>query len=802
MLPGPESGPFDGLFARAAVQDEAIVATDARLRIVGWNAAAERLYGWTAQEVIGKPVSAVLRSELSGRQRAELLSTVSQEGELAAEYIHHDRHGQPLHVVAVTLALRDRTGALTGYVSVNREASRQRQRDQEYVMLRQAMLVGRSFAFEWLPRTDQVRRSQECAAILGLAGAADAYRESGADYLSRVHPDDRARFAQTILGLTPEQGTYRVRYRVMRGDDVEITLEEFGRGEFDAEGTLVQLYGMTADVSEAVRAERELRVSRDNLSREVDERTRELRLVIASLEQEIGERRRAQAQVELQTAALRAAANGIIITDQAGRIKWANPAFTHMTGYTQAEVLGRTPSFLKSGLQGPEVYTHLWETILAGNVWSGEIVNRRKDGTLYVEEQTITPVYGPDDNVAHFIAIKHDISERKAAEQELQRRHLELVTLNLVGSALTHSLALADVLATCRGLLAAKLEGAGGAVYLCSAATGGVQLETAWGEATKEDRAAGACDSETGATGPAADCIAQVLATREVVVGQDRLCIPLLAQGRLLGVLDLLHPFRGSQPSLDLSFYEALGREVGGAIQNAVLFEEVAAGRQRLQALSRRLVEVQEAERRHIARELHDEAGQVLMGLKLGLGQLERNADRPDIVRAQVAELRQMANGVLETLHTLAVDLRPASLEHLGLIQALQQYAETISDRHGVVVDFEAVGVKGRLPAHIENALYRIVQEAIANVVNHARATRVDVLLEQRREKLILMIEDDGVGFDEGLVLSGKNGRLGLVGIRERTEMLGGSLFIESEPGAGTTILVEAPYVVADSDRG
>ncbi len=152
-----------------------------------------------------------------------------------------------------------------------------------------------------------------------------------------------------------------------------------------------------------------------------------------------------------------------------------------------------------------------------------------------------------------------------------------------------------------------------------------------------------------------------------------------------------------------------------------------------------------------------------------------------------------MANGVLDSLHALAMDLRPASLEHVGLVEAIRQYTETISEKQGIPVDFEAVGLAERLPSNMENALYRVVQEAIANVVNHARASRVDVLLEQRREKVILMIEDDGVGFEYVQAQSGKNGRLGLVGIHERAEMLGGSLVIESEPGAGTTILVEVP---------
>ena len=488
--------------------------------------------------------------------------------------------------------------------------------------------------------------------------------------------------------------------------------------------------------------------------------------------------------------ALQAAANGIIITDDAGQIEWANPAFAAMTGYAVDEIMGQTPRFLKSGKQADAFYRSMWETIVAGYVWSGEVVNRRKDGSLYVEEQTITPVLDENGKPAHFIAIKHDITGRRQAEDELRRRHQELTILNLVGSALSGSLVLSDVLASCRGLLASMLEGAGGAVYLLTGRT--LKLETAWGE----------CEREGHSQPPAQSaCLEETMASRSVLVHPDRICVPLLAQGQLRGILSLRHPQGAGAPLLDIPFYEALGRELGGAIQNALLFEEAAASRERAQALARRLVEAQEAERRHISRELHDEAAQVLMGMKLGLSLLERDASRPEAVAAQLAGLQKMAGEVLDTLRNLAMDLRPASLEHLGLRQAIQQYAETIADKHGLVVDFEATGSEQRLPPDVENALYRIVQEALANVVRHARASRVDVLLEQGKRRVLLMIEDDGIGLRPAEVLMGTNGHLGLIGIRERVEMLGGTMRLESAPGAGTTIVVEAPYGSANPDR-
>ena len=125
-------------------------------------------------------------------------------------------------------------------------------------------------------------------------------------------------------------------------------------------------------------------------------------------------------RIELQTAALEATANAVVITDRDGRVEWVNPAFSDLTGFTLAEVLGGTPRLLKSGIQSDFYYEKMWETILAGNVWRGELYNRRKDGTVYVEEQTITPVTGADGSIRHFVAVKQDVTQRRRTEERIR----------------------------------------------------------------------------------------------------------------------------------------------------------------------------------------------------------------------------------------------------------------------------------------------------------------------------------------------------------------------------------------------
>ncbi len=173
------------------------------------------------------------------------------------------------------------------------------------------------------------------------------------------------------------------------------------------------------DITERVQAEEALWTAHDELERRVEERTAELLKANEELQYQIEERKQAEKQLRLQGAALESAANAIVITDREGRIAWVNPAFTQLTGYASEEALGQNPRILKSGKHDRTLYWDLWKTVLAGQVWRGEMINRRKDGSFYTEEMTITPVRDMDEEITHFIAVKEDITERKQAEEEL-----------------------------------------------------------------------------------------------------------------------------------------------------------------------------------------------------------------------------------------------------------------------------------------------------------------------------------------------------------------------------------------------
>lgn len=162
----------------------------------------------------------------------------------------------------------------------------------------------------------------------------------------------------------------------------------------------------------------------------------------------------------------------------------------------------------------------------------------------------------------------------------------------------------------------------------------------------------------------------------------------------------------------------------------------------------------------------------------------------PDI-QEQLDGVRALVAQTLDGVHNLAVELRPSALDDLGLAAALRRYVQDYQARYPVEVDLVMMGLEERLPPSVETAVYRIIQESLTNIARHAQAETASVLVEQRNGRIRAIVEDDGVGFDEQMAR--KNGRLGLYGMRERAELLNGTVTIEAEPGQGTSIFVEVP---------
>ena len=415
----------------------------------------------------------------------------------------------------------------------------------------------------------------------------------------------------------------------------------------------------------------------------------------------------------------------------------------------------------------------------------------RAYGNLYLTEKAKGAFTDEDQELVETLASQAAVAiENARLYEDATNWSAQLEALNEVGTALAGEIELPRLLKLIsrrlRGLISARvvtiaLSTSYGTLRI-EAADGaddedilGLQLKRAGSKsgAVLESRRAERVDSL--ADDPEVD----QEATR-VLGARTGLYVPLVARGRSIGVMGA-HDKEGEDPRFsddDLRLAETFATRAAVAVD---LSARVAGD-----AL-RRVVEAQELERRRLARELHDQTGQELTSVLLGLKAVEEAKSGAERAEALAAVREQ----VVETLHDvrrLAVELRPKALDDFGLVPALERLRDTFAEQTGMRVDLES-RIRERLPTDVETALYRIVQEALTNVVKHAQATAVSIVLAPKDRAVTALIEDDGRGFTP----DGSGEGLGLLGMGERLALLGGRLRIESSHGAGTTIVAEVP---------
>ncbi len=269
--------------------------------------------------------------------------------------------------------------------------------------------------------------------------------------------------------------------------------------------------------------------------------------------------------------------------------------------------------------------------------------------------------------------------------------------------------------------------------------------------------------------------------------------VPLRASASTVGLMNLVLPGGRTFDERKLQILSAIGDQIGLAVERGLLFDEVTAKERSRGELLEKLLTAHEDERRRIARELHDEAGQSLTALivNLELAAQEPSADR---LRGQLGQLRELAERTLAEIRRLIYDLRPSILDDLGLVAALRWYAKNLLDPQGIAWTLSVSGVSGRLPAKLETAAFRLVQEALTNVLKHAEASTVTVGMSAAGRELHVRIEDNGRGFDPRRSRSAdRSGGFGLLGMQERVELVGGRWEVQSTPGVGTVVTAVLP---------
>jgi len=653
-----------------------------------------------------------------------------------------------------------------------------------------------------------------CIHEINLTGAmrlgAERSRLIRKPFVAYVAKSDAGRFMDHLRRCVHanEQSSVELGLTVKGGGSIQVQLLSVPAQDDDRGRTLYRT--AITDITALKLAEYELKKAHDELQLRVEERTAELSKANTFLKELIAERERSQVVLRQSEERFRATfektSAGMVIAGQDGRLLQTNPAFCKFLGYSEDELRRLTVQDITHPDDLDDTCRQVDE-ITAGTRQVLDLEKRyaRKDGTKVWGHTTSVFLADSDSKSSYSVAVVQDITERKRLEEQIKQRNIELA------AAVSNSLELSEVLACLRGLLVEHMEIPAGAIFLYDEPTHLFQMHSAWnlpGEMLAKAElfpAAGFHDEDAI---PKPDGLLSLEfhdlgpAPADLKVGTHQwtsyLRVPLVAKGQIQGVAALL--LNGSQSSEDMiSFFKTLGQHVGVAIQNARLFEEVCAGRARLQKLSQRLVELQETERRDIARELHDQIGQQLTGLKLTLETCLRLP--PERARDSLAKAQSLANEVTARVHDLSLDLRPTILDDLGLLPALLWQFNRYTESSNIQVTLEQAGLEERFDPGVETAAYRIVQEALTNVARHAGVTEATVRVWSNDDMLCVVIEDHGVGFDSRAALDSHSSS-GLTGMRERALLLGGHLYIEATSGVGCRLTVELPLNQGTSARG
>jgi signal transduction histidine kinase len=414
-------------------------------------------------------------------------------------------------------------------------------------------------------------------------------------------------------------------------------------------------------------------------------------------------------------------------------------------------------------------------------------------GNLYLTEKTDGGDYTEDDQelVTHLASQAAVAIENARLYEASTRWSRQLESLIEVGNALateTDVSRLLDLVATrLRDLIEARLL-----TILLPAGPGELRFAVAVGEGAEElvGELMPIASSKSGRVFERrrSERVDSVIddpeVSREVtrrLAARAGLWVPLVARDRAIGVIGAYDKLGENTvfTDMDMRLAETFANRASVAIDLSQRVERDAM---------RRTVAAQEVERRRLARELHDETGQALTSILLGLGSLEDSLE-DDTARAAVKNVRDLVVSTLQSVRQLAVELRPKVLDDFGLVPALERLTETLVEQSDLEIEFLS-RIDDRLPEEVETALYRIVQEALTNVVKHANARQVSIVLARNDRVVTALIEDDGRGFDPAAT---REGGFGLEGMRERVALLGGTLKVESRKNAGTTLKVEVP---------
>jgi PAS domain S-box-containing protein len=521
--------------------------------------------------------------------------------------------------------------------------------------------------------------------------------------------------------------------------------------------------------------------------------------------EDITDRKKAEAILIKLYTAINSSKASIVITDIDGNIEFANPYFTELTSYSEDEYLGKNPRVLKSGIHSDEYYKALWNTIKSGNTWEGEFCNRKKNGELYWEKSIITPIRNEKEEIINFVAVKSDISHEKKHE------HLDEITLEIYEKS--EYLSVEEVLKLSIELGIQLTDSEIGFFHFVNEDQETISLQ-AWSAKTMDMCNVPTLDKHypISKAGVWVDCFYQKkpvyhndysslshkkgLPEGHATLTRD-LSVPVIVENKIVAIFGVGNK-ESDYTEIDAEFLSVFAENVWNVVRRKKSEFELIDSKDQIHRFASHLQDVREEEKISIAREIHDDLGQILMALQIDMGLLKNKVVKTISLGESTEILPKVDNIValikrsIKTARSIMNDLRPELLELHGLVGAINEYLREFEERYHISCEFNDDIPDIEMTPQQSLALFRILQEAMNNIVKHAKATLVRIQLQNTDNKVVLEITDNGVGFDKKN--SGRIDSYGMIGMKERVILLKGELDITSEIGRGTTVKVEIPY--------
>ena len=750
---------------------DAVIGMDGRGVITDWNPRAETIFGWSRNEAIGQNLAeTIVPPRYRERHHHGMRNFLATgEGPLLNRRIEITalrRDGTEFPVELTVTALKDETGhRFTAFLAdiTERKIAEGNLRDNE-MQMRLFMEATADSIWNWDLVTNHLARSSGFEKLFGYA--AEEIAPTIEWWVERLHPDDRERVWTAYQDtVTSGRTACSYEYRFRRRDGSYAVVIDRCYMVRDGIGKVVRAIGAMTDITARKQAEEKLLLSHEIITNAHDP---------------------------------------ISIMDLQGRFTYQNPAHASLVGFSDDELLGRTPALFL----GEEMFASICQELTRTQSYRGEVVARTKDGMPKDLELSVFTIRDTADRPACFVAIKRDITERKQAEEKLRERSRQQAIeaeLSLMAATVQD---LSNLLGTAAKLVSNALE-----VDYCEVLEllpNRSELRLRSSSGWKSDCIGQVQAAETGSLAHAA-----LQSSRPVVgtlpndtrfggppwlrkhgaIGGMSVSIP--GKESPWGVLGVYTAGRRTFSRDDVNFLQTVSSILAAAIERMQAESVLKNANQTLRLLSRQLLQVQEEDRRTIARDLHDEIGQSLTAIKLNVERAQRTSDAAARSRI-MQDCVEITERVLGQVRDLSLDLHPSILDDLGLAYALKWYADRQATRAGLKVTVTADPSLPRLPQDIEIACFRIAQEALTNVVRHACASQAGITLKRGAAAVELCIQDDGIGFVVDKVAAPVNGEasIGLTSMQERAKLLGGSVKIASAPRRGTKVIATLPLLV------